>query len=388
MHFEDTVTTLDELRAVIRPPSELVTSKEVAAFDDYCRDFIARSPFVLIASTDGHGSIDISPKGDPPGFVQVLDDTTLAIPDRPGNHRADTFVNVVQHPYVGLIFLIPGTKNTLRVRGRATIVRDLGLRESMAINDRTPDLALLAEWPQNRSPFGFRAPPQRPRRSRRNRSIREPFRCGPSRHRSHHETRTPTPDRPSRRRWLTHGNHQPKPKTERHSRRFATQSSTSHGDDSGPRTNLVGRTRRRWSTPLPHHDPIRCDPGPKQRACRTSHPHDQRNPHRTATRGGGRHAYRLRCELRQSQSRSQGIPCRPDLHTAAAPPRRSMRRRPSRRRLLDRNPSETGLAPPIDGPRPPEPRCTNACVRGPSSTQSCCPKALLAKLTRDSPTTQ
>jgi PPOX class probable FMN-dependent enzyme len=145
MHFEDTVTTLDELRAVIRPPSELVTSKEVAAFDDYCRDFITRSPFVLIASTDGQGSIDISPKGDPPGFVQVLDDTTLAIPDRPGNHRADTFVNVVQHPYVGLIFLIPGTKNTLRVRGRATIVRDLGLRESMAINGRTPELALVVE---------------------------------------------------------------------------------------------------------------------------------------------------------------------------------------------------------------------------------------------------
>ena len=145
MRFEDTVTTLHELRAVIAPPSELVTAKEVAAFDEYCRDFIARSPFVLIASTDGQGSIDVSPKGDPPGFVQVLDDTTLAIPDRPGNHRADTFVNVVQHPYVGLIFLIPGTKNTLRVRGKATIVRDLELRESMAIKGRVPELALVVE---------------------------------------------------------------------------------------------------------------------------------------------------------------------------------------------------------------------------------------------------
>jgi PPOX class probable FMN-dependent enzyme len=100
---------------------------------------------VLIASTDGEGSIDISPKGDPPGFVRVLDDTTLAIPDRPGNHRADTFVNIVQHPYVGLIFLIPGTKNTLRVRGRATIVRDLELRESMAIEGRTPEVALVVD---------------------------------------------------------------------------------------------------------------------------------------------------------------------------------------------------------------------------------------------------
>ena len=145
MRFEDTITTLDELRAVIRPPSDLVTAKEVTAFDDYCRDFISRSPFVLIASTDGRGSIDISPKGDPPGFVQVLDDQTLAIPDRPGNHRADTFVNVVQHPAVGLIFLIPGTKNTLRVRGTATIVRDLELRESMAIKQRAPELALVVD---------------------------------------------------------------------------------------------------------------------------------------------------------------------------------------------------------------------------------------------------
>jgi PPOX class probable FMN-dependent enzyme len=145
MRFEDTVTTLDELRAVIRPPSELVRAKEVDAFDEYCRDFIARSPFVLIASTDGEGSIDISPKGDPPGFVQVLDDRTLAIPDRPGNHRADTFVNVLQHPFVGLIFLIPGTKNTLRVRGKATIVRDLELRESMAMKGRVPELALVVE---------------------------------------------------------------------------------------------------------------------------------------------------------------------------------------------------------------------------------------------------
>ncbi len=145
MEFADTITTMDELRGVIAPPSELVTAKEVTEFDDYCRDFIARSPFVLIASSDGQGSIDVSPKGDPPGFVRVLDERTLAIPDRLGNHRADTFVNIVQHPFVGLIFLIPGTKNTLRVRGRATIVRDTELRESMAVNGRAPELALVVE---------------------------------------------------------------------------------------------------------------------------------------------------------------------------------------------------------------------------------------------------
>jgi PPOX class probable FMN-dependent enzyme len=145
MDFAETVTTLEELREVIAPPSDLVTSKEVSELDEHCRNFIARSPFMLIASTDGEGSIDISPKGDPAGFVQVLDDRTLAIPDRPGNHRADTFVNVIRHPFVGLIFLIPGTKNTLRVRGRATIVRDLELRETMAVNGRLPELALVVD---------------------------------------------------------------------------------------------------------------------------------------------------------------------------------------------------------------------------------------------------
>ncbi len=145
MHFDDTITTLSELRAVIGPPSEFVVGKEITAFDEYCREFIARSPFVLVASSDGEGSIDISPKGDPPGFVQVLDDRTLAIPERPGNHRADTFLNILRHPYVGLIFLIPGTKNTLRVRGTATIVRDLELRKSMEVSGRVPELALVVE---------------------------------------------------------------------------------------------------------------------------------------------------------------------------------------------------------------------------------------------------
>ena len=145
MNFAETVTTLEELREVIAPPSDLVMSKEVSELDEHCRSFIARSPFILIASTDGEGSIDISPKGDPAGFVRVLDDHTLAIPDRPGNHRADTFVNVVRHLFVGLIFLIPGTKNTLRVRGRATIVRDLELRETMAVSGRLPELALVVD---------------------------------------------------------------------------------------------------------------------------------------------------------------------------------------------------------------------------------------------------
>lgn len=145
MEFSDVITTEAGLRDVIAPPSEVVTAKEIDTLDDYCRDFIARSPYIIIASTDGRGRIDTSPKGDPPGFVQVLDDTTIAIPERPGNHRADTLVNIVEHPYVGIIFLIPGTRNTLRLRGGARIVRDLALRESMALNGKVPDLAIVVD---------------------------------------------------------------------------------------------------------------------------------------------------------------------------------------------------------------------------------------------------
>jgi PPOX class probable FMN-dependent enzyme len=142
VEFRDRITTIDELRAVISPPGRVVVDKETSTLDEHCRDVIARSPFVLVASTDGHGKVDVSPKGDAKGFVQVLDDATLLVPDRPGNHRADTFVNVLAHPWVGLLFLVPGVRDTLRVRGRAEIVRDADLLEGLAANGRTPALAL------------------------------------------------------------------------------------------------------------------------------------------------------------------------------------------------------------------------------------------------------
>ena len=145
MRFSDPITSVDQLREVIPSPSALVSDKEIDHVDHHCRAFIGRSPFVIVASSDGAGSIDLSPKGDPPGFVKVIDDRTLAIPERPGNRRADTFMNVLRHPHVGLIFLIPGAKNTLRVRGRATLVRDEDLRASMAIDGRLPELALVVD---------------------------------------------------------------------------------------------------------------------------------------------------------------------------------------------------------------------------------------------------
>ncbi|MDN4986802.1 pyridoxamine 5'-phosphate oxidase family protein [Bradyrhizobium sp. WYCCWR 13022] len=111
--------------------------------DDICRSFIARSPFVIVASSDAAGNIDVSPKGDPAGFVHVLDDRTIAIPERPGNRRADTFRNVLQNPKVGLIFVVPDKGETLRISRSARIVRDAWLRDSLKMGDRVPKLALV-----------------------------------------------------------------------------------------------------------------------------------------------------------------------------------------------------------------------------------------------------
>lgn len=140
--FADIVTTAEQLRAVIGYPSRRVLAKHVTALDAHCRAFVARSPFVLIASANGAGSMDVSPKGDPPGFVHVLDDKTLAIPERPGNRKADTLSNLIQNQRVGLLFLIPGKQETLRVSGTAAIVRDRWLRDRLAVHDKTPELAL------------------------------------------------------------------------------------------------------------------------------------------------------------------------------------------------------------------------------------------------------
>ena len=98
---------------------------------------------MLISSADADGNMDISPKGDPPGFVRILDDSTVAIPDRKGNRRADTFSNVLENPQVGLFFVVPGYRETLRITGRALLVRDLDLRQSMEMKGVVPDLALV-----------------------------------------------------------------------------------------------------------------------------------------------------------------------------------------------------------------------------------------------------
>ena len=144
--FDATITSQAQLRELMgEPVHPIVVAKTLSALDIHCRKFIDRSPFVLISSADRDGRMDISPKGDPAGFVQVLDDHTLAIPDRPGNQRFDTLRNLIDNPRVGLIFLIPGKRETLRVSGTARIVTDLALRETMAIKGKSPALVLVVD---------------------------------------------------------------------------------------------------------------------------------------------------------------------------------------------------------------------------------------------------
>jgi len=141
--FSEVVTSEDQIRAVMGSPTRAIIKKEIATLDAHARAFIAKSPFVLLATSGGDGRVDVSPKGDPPGFVQVLDDTTLAIPDRPGNRRVDTFLNLLANDRIGLFFLIPGRQETLRVGGRALVIRDRWLRERMAVREKLPDFALV-----------------------------------------------------------------------------------------------------------------------------------------------------------------------------------------------------------------------------------------------------
>ena len=141
--FSEIVTTEEQLREVLGYPHPSTIAKIVPTLDAHCRAFIAKSPFMLIASADTQGNIDVSPKGDPPGFVQALDDVTLVIPDRLGNRLADTFRNILQTGKVGLIFLVPGKQETLRVSGNAIIVRDGWLREQMAIDGKIPNFAIV-----------------------------------------------------------------------------------------------------------------------------------------------------------------------------------------------------------------------------------------------------
>jgi uncharacterized protein len=139
----DTIESFADIRALYGEPSERVIKKQLPRLEKHSRAFIARSPFLVIASADSQGRVDASPKGDAPGFVQVLDDETLLIPDRLGNNRVDTIGNVLDHPGVGLIFFVPGLRETLRVNGKARVSTDPALLEACAVNGKAPRSGIL-----------------------------------------------------------------------------------------------------------------------------------------------------------------------------------------------------------------------------------------------------
>ena len=130
------------LRAHVGAVRPMAEHKVLPRLDHFARDFIALSPFLVLASMDAEGRADASPRGDAPGFVQVLDDTTLLIPDRRGNNRVDSFGNVLDNPGVGLIFFVPGIDETLRVNGRAALVTAAGLLAPLAAQGKVPTTAM------------------------------------------------------------------------------------------------------------------------------------------------------------------------------------------------------------------------------------------------------
>ena len=133
----------DQLRGLFPAQTDLAVHKVQGALDGYAQAFIRRSPFLCIGTQDLAGRADVSPRGDPAGFVKVLDERTLAIPDRPGNNRLDSLTNILSNPSVGLLFIIPGFDDTLRVSGQAKLLTDPALLHTMSVNDRVPKLAIV-----------------------------------------------------------------------------------------------------------------------------------------------------------------------------------------------------------------------------------------------------
>jgi PPOX class probable FMN-dependent enzyme len=137
------ITTLEQLREIYPPPAERSVRKEVGHLDAHCRRFLALSPFAVISSAGQDGTCDVSPKGGPPGFVKVLDDHRLLIPDATGNRRLDGLQNMLLNPHVGLLFLIPGMRETLRVNGTVRLTRDRSLLEGAQTAGRPAMLGLV-----------------------------------------------------------------------------------------------------------------------------------------------------------------------------------------------------------------------------------------------------
>lgn len=142
MIFKETVTSDEELRLLMGTPSRTVANKTINHVDKHCIDFISKSPIVFISTSDANGHCDTSPRGDAAGFVHIIDQQHIVIPERPGNKRMDSLRNIISNPHIGLIFVIPGLEETLRMNGKACIIRDSDILEKMAVNGKVPSLGI------------------------------------------------------------------------------------------------------------------------------------------------------------------------------------------------------------------------------------------------------
>ncbi|MFF5176615.1 pyridoxamine 5'-phosphate oxidase family protein [Micromonospora sp. NPDC000316] len=142
------ITSHEELRELLGEPHSRAANKDRARLHERDRQWLAASPFCLVATAGADGTCDVSPKGDPAGFALVLDDTTIALPERPGNKRADGYRNILDNPHVGLLFMIPGRTDTLRINGRARLVRDAAWFDDMVVKGHRPVLAVVVEIEQ------------------------------------------------------------------------------------------------------------------------------------------------------------------------------------------------------------------------------------------------
>ncbi len=140
---KDPITSIDQIRDLIGEVYYTQDTKCIDHIDAHCRAWIERSPFLIISTVSQSGLIDVAPKGDPAGSWQVIDQHTIAIPDRPGNNRADTFQNILDNPRAGLMFIIPNRREVVRVSGGASLTQEPALLQSMAVNDKTPSIAII-----------------------------------------------------------------------------------------------------------------------------------------------------------------------------------------------------------------------------------------------------
>jgi PPOX class probable FMN-dependent enzyme len=143
--FGEPITTLERLRTILPPPFKVTIEKVLKRLDHHCKTYVSLTPYVLLATCDASGRCDSSPRGGPAGFIKILDDRHLLIPEVIGNRQADTLLNIIEHPYIGLMFIIPGLEETLRVNGKACVVQDPAVLSQAMVKDKVPQLGIGIE---------------------------------------------------------------------------------------------------------------------------------------------------------------------------------------------------------------------------------------------------